>query len=88
MTVSTGILEQIVRPKARSFSPEHAEYVLSLTFPKVTIKRYLKLSTKAQAGTLTGSEEAELDDYLNANTLLAVLKSKARKSLKKARSRA
>jgi hypothetical protein len=70
------------------FSPELAEYVLSLTFPKASIKRYLKLSAKAQEGTLTAAEEAELDDYLSANTFLAVLKSKARNSLNKARSRA
>ena len=47
MTVSTGILEQIVQPKAGSLSPEHAQYVLSLTFPKPATKRYLKLSDKA-----------------------------------------
>ena len=88
MTVSSGILEKIVQPKAGNLSPGHAEYVLSLTFPKAAIKRYLKLSSKAQSGTLTAKEETELDDYLNANTLLAVLKSKARNSLKKARSRA
>ena len=88
MTVSTAMLEQIVQPKTGTFSAELAEYVLAMTFPKAAIEQYLKLSAKAQTGTLTPAEEAELDDYLNANTMLAVLKSKARNSLKKARSRA
>jgi hypothetical protein len=88
MAASSGILERIVQPKTGGFSPEHARYVLSLTFPKASINRYLKLSEKAQQGTLSSGEEAELDDYLNANTLLSILQSKARASLKKSRSRA
>jgi hypothetical protein len=87
MPVSSGLFERIVNPKVGRFSPELAQHVLSLSFPKRSIKRYLKLSAKAQAGTLSAAEEAELDDYLSADTLLSVLKSKARRSLKKLRSR-
>jgi hypothetical protein len=88
MTVSSGILERILKPKSGSFSPELARYMFSLSFPKAAINRYLKLSAKAQEGSLTSAEEAELDDYLSANTLLSILNSKARVSLKKSRSRA
>ncbi|MBV8076429.1 MAG: hypothetical protein JO284_08530 [Planctomycetaceae bacterium] len=41
-------------------------------------------SAKAQEGTLTKAERAELEEYLRVSDLLALLQSKARLSLKKA----
>ena len=72
-----------MKPKNGSFSPEHARYVLSLCFSKKEKDRYVELSTKAQQGRLSQREQAELDHYLNADTFLAILKSKARISLKR-----
>ena len=83
MTVQDAILEQIVEPNKGGFSAEHARYVLSLSFPQSVQARYTALSEKAQDGTLSESEQAELDAYLRTNALLMVLQSKARVSLRK-----
>ena len=83
MVASTEIWERVVKPKNGGFSPEHARYVLSLCFSKKEKDRYLQLSNKAQHGTLSEREQAELDHYVNADTFLAILKSKARISLKR-----
>jgi len=48
--------------------------VLKFTFPLKDRCRYEKLSYKAQNGTLTAKERADLEDYLNVNDLLMVLK--------------
>ncbi len=77
------ILERIIEPEAGGFSSEHAEYVLSLSFPAKLRKRYLKLSEKAQQGALSEDEKATLDEYLSTNAILMILKSKARTSLKR-----
>jgi len=84
MSVSGAILERIVQPENGGFSAELARYVLSLSFPKDVKDRCLVLSEKAQEGNLSDAEAAELDEFLSADSLLTVLKSKARVSLKRA----
>ncbi len=79
----SSILERIIDPQQGSFSTEHARYVLSLDFSPSQHARYTELSSKAQEGSLTEDEQAELDDFLNVNALLTILQSKARVSLKK-----
>ena len=64
-------------------SPDLAPHVLALSFPPEDHARYEELSEKAQLGTLTTAERAELEDYLIANELLTALKAKARASLKR-----
>jgi hypothetical protein len=83
MTIDSEILQQIVAPDKGGFSPEHARYVLSLKFTPSMRARYLKLSEKAQLGTLKPTEQLVLDKLLDANSMLAILKSKARVSLRK-----
>jgi hypothetical protein len=43
-----------------------------------------ELSAKAQKGTLTPEERAELDEYIRVGYELAILQSRARLSLKRA----
>jgi hypothetical protein len=78
-----GILTRIISPKRGGLAPELAKYILSLDFPAEDLARYRALSAKAQAGTLSKGEAAELDEYLSTNSLLMVLQSKARVSLAK-----
>ena len=59
-----------------------ARHILDLDFPPADHKRYEELSAKAQQGTLTATEEAELDEYLDVNDLLTIMKAKAYISLK------
>jgi hypothetical protein len=83
MTKDSDILQQIVAPNKGGFSPEHARFVLSLKFPRSLRAKYLKLSEKAQLGTLRPAEQYDLDKLLEANSMLVILKSKARASLRK-----
>lgn len=83
MVTQSAILDRIIEPHRGGFSSEHAKYVLSLGFTPDEHARYAELASKAQTATLTQDEQAELDNFLNVNTLLMILQSKARVSLKK-----
>ena len=71
-------------PKQGDLSPEFARQLLEIDFPPEDHHRVGHLSEKAQDGTLTASEQAELDDYIRVGAELAVIQSKARLSLKRA----
>jgi hypothetical protein len=58
-----------------------AEDILSLDFPQPDADRVAELSAKANEGTLTDGEEAELEAYVNVGDLLAFWQSKARQAL-------
>jgi hypothetical protein len=55
------ILGRIVEPEAGGFSAELANHVLSLRIGPAMQGRSAKLSEKAQQGTLSAEEQAELD---------------------------
>jgi hypothetical protein len=58
-----------------------AEDMLSLDFPQHDADRVAELNAKANEGTLTESEEAELEAYINVADLLAYWQSRARQAL-------
>jgi len=64
--------------------PETAREILSLRFGDEDQARMRELSLKAQAGTLTASEQIEIDNYERVGYSLGILWSKARLSLKRA----
>ena len=64
-------------------SPTVARAILGLSFPKDEISRMRKLSAKARAGRLTPEEDAAMDNYERAGSVLSALKSKARQVLKR-----
>lgn len=66
-------------------SPEAAHYILNLRFPQPDIDRMQELAEKARAGDLTLEEHIEMDNYERVGQILSLMKSKARKSLKKTR---
>ncbi len=82
MLKNPDILERVINPKRGTFSQDLARQVLEFRFPRKDLARYEKLSIKAQAGTLTVSERAQLEDYVNVNDLLMILKAKAQASLR------
>jgi hypothetical protein len=75
------LLERLLDSQAGPLSAELARYILTLHFPATDHSRCADLSAKAQDGKLTPEETAELDEYLAASDVLAILQSKARKSL-------
>lgn len=86
MTKHTGaaILERLIEPDNDDLGPEAARSILRLRFRKDDHARMARLQAKASKGTLTAGDREQLDEYLRVADMLAVLQSKARKSLKRA----
>ena len=57
-----------------------AESILALDFPEGDAARIEELNFRANEGTLTEEEEAELEAYVNIGDLLAYWQSKARQT--------
>ncbi len=77
----TSILERVVAPHNPTLSPEAAKGILALGFPTEDRRRMRRLAEKARRGTLTATEQAEIESYERVGSLLGFLQSKARQSL-------
>jgi hypothetical protein len=75
------ILARVIRPQRATLSPALAKEILKLKFSKRDLARMAILIAKAQEGTLAADELAEAESYQRVNSLLGILKSKARLSL-------
>ena len=64
------------------FPPRVARAIIGLSLPKGNVARMHELSAKARAGILTAEEDAEMDGFERAGSILSILKSKARQVLK------
>jgi hypothetical protein len=89
MTKNTtpAILGRLINPDTGDLSPEAAESLLRLDFPEADHARMAELSSKAQDGALTAEEREELQEFVRVADLLAVLQSKARRSLRRPKQR-
>jgi hypothetical protein len=74
--------ERVIKPWEGAFSPEHARYILGLGFTPQEKARYEELAYKNQGPDISAEERRELEEFVDVNTLLMLLKSKARLSLK------
>jgi hypothetical protein len=83
MVTGVRILTQLVPRSGGDLPPEIARYVLDLDFPQAVHERHEELSYKAQDGSLSPEERAELEEMIAADTLLSIMQSKARSVLKK-----
>ena len=63
-------------------APALAERILEMNFPESDAARAEELSDKANDGTLSADEKAELEAYVDVGDLLAVWQSKARQCLR------
>ncbi len=79
-----AVFGRLVKPDHGDLSPEAAREILSLQFDDGDVQRMNQLFVKAQEGTLTPDEQAEIESYRRAGYLLGVLWSKARLSLQHA----
>jgi len=77
-----AILERVLGLNRADFPPAVAREMLKFSFPPEDCERYRELSAKAQEGALSGDERSELEDYLNVDDLLIMLKAKAEASLR------
>lgn len=78
-----AIFGRLIKAEDGDLSRELARYVLSLGFGEEDQARMRELAEKNQAGALSTEEQDELRNYIKAGHLLALLHSKARKSLKR-----
>ena len=77
-----AIVGRLMKPDHGDFSPEAARELLSLRFGDEDQSRMQELSRKAQQGTLTAAEQAEVENYRRVGYWLGILWSRARLSLK------
>jgi hypothetical protein len=78
-----AIFGRVIEADRGDMTPEFARYVLSLRFRPEDKARMHDLAVKNQDGRLSAAERSELHNYVNVGHLLALLQSKARKSLKR-----
>lgn len=82
-TSELSILERLMKPKRAKLSPLAAQELLQLRFDERETERMLHLGKKAQEGTLSAKEQAELNGYELVGHFLAILHSQARQVLKR-----
>jgi hypothetical protein len=82
-TNELAIISRVLKADKGDLSHDLALYVLTLGFGEEDQVRMRELAEKNQQGALTVVEQDELRSYVKAGHLLALLHSKARKSLKR-----
>ena len=84
-TSEAALWNRLLDPVDPELSPDVARYILTLSFPQPDIDRMSELAEKARQGSLAIEEHIELDNYERVGHVLSLMKSKARKALKKVR---
>jgi hypothetical protein len=78
-----AILTRIAGEDEPALSVAAARGILTLGFSTADKDRMHALAAKARAGALTADEHAEVEAYSRVGSLLGILKSKARRALKR-----
>jgi hypothetical protein len=78
-----AILTRIAGPNEPALSAAAAKGILALGFCAADNDRMRALAAKAREGALTSDEQAEVEAYSRIGSLLGILKSKARRALKR-----
>jgi hypothetical protein len=81
---SATILSRALELKSGHVPPAGARFILSLGIREEDKERMLELLAKQQRGKITDEEAQELETYVQADSILSVLKAKAIVALKKA----
>jgi hypothetical protein len=84
-TSEIAIFARLIKANDGDLSRELARYILTLGFDEQDQERMRELAERNQEGTLAPKERAELQSYVKAGHMLALLHSKARRSLKVSR---
>jgi len=79
-----AILKRLIDPGPDDMDVSTARYLLGLRFGPADLDRMDDLAARARDGTLTEDERAEIENYEHVGHLIALLKSKARRSLRSA----
>lgn len=86
-TSEAAIFARLWETDRGRLSPALARHILKLRFSATDQTRMHELAVKNQEGKLSAAELAELDTYVRVGDLLALLQSKARQRLGKARAK-
>lgn len=81
--VESTALGRMLRPMSKQMSLELARELVALKVEDDTQERYDYLATGRREGRLTPDEEAELQDLVQVNSMLSMLKAEARLMLVK-----
>jgi hypothetical protein len=80
-TSEAAIFSRVLEPEKPMLSADAARSILALDFTQADRERMNALAAKARAGGLTAEENEELENYLRVGDLVAIMQSKARRSL-------
>jgi hypothetical protein len=80
-TTETNVLDRVLEPFSRCFTPEVAQKVADFRTDAVMQARLDELAEKANEGSLSETETAEYDSYIEAIDFIAILQAKARSLL-------
>jgi len=81
-TSEIAIFARLIKADQGDLSRDLARYILTLGFDQEDHARMLELAEKNQQGVLSRDEQEELQNYVVVGHMLALLNSKARRSLK------
>ena len=79
---TTSVLDQLLDPVSRCFSPEGARALLEVRADARAQARVEELAEKCNGGQLTAEERREYETYVHVGNLIAILQAKARLFLK------
>src|SRR5271166_4039249 len=77
-----AIFGRLIKADKTDLSRELARYILTLGFDEEDQNRMRELTERNQYGSLSSDERTELANFVKAGHLLALLHSKARRTLK------
>jgi DNA-binding FadR family transcriptional regulator len=83
-TRETKLLTRMLAPEARVLPQELAHRIIAMRFPPADVARMNELAAKAQQGTLTADEQADIEFYDRMGDFVNILQAEARLSLKNA----
>ena len=82
-SIESQILSRVILPEEPTVSAEAARSLLLLSFSETDRERMRRLSEKSRQGTVTSEDREWLDGYERIGSLIGLLQSKARISLKR-----
>lgn len=77
------ILRRILDPTKATLSAAAARSILAIELGEEDRQRLRELAAKARAGSLTPEEQTEIETYGRVGSLISILKSNARMSLRR-----
>jgi hypothetical protein len=82
-TSDVALFGRLIKVDERKLAPDLARYILTLGFDEADQTRMRELAERNQEGKLSPAEREQLQSYVKAGHLLALLHSKVRRSLRR-----